>query len=124
MLPVTVNKGITVNVVEFEINPKVACMVVLPVPMPAASPMLLIVATPVADEVQVTVFVRSWVEPSLKRPVAVNCMLSPGAASGLAGATASDTNTGPFTVNVVEPFTRPKLAVIVVVPVSAAIAIP
>ena len=92
--------------------------------MPAASPMLLMVATPVADEAQVTVFVRSCVEASLKRPVAVNCMLSPGATSGLTGATASDTKAGPFTVNVVEPFTRPALAVIVVVPVPAAIAIP
>lgn len=52
---------------------KVAETVELPWVWVSASPVELIVATAVFDELQVTKLVRSRVSPSLKVPVAVNC---------------------------------------------------
>ena len=49
-----------------------AVMPVVPAATPVASPVLLMVATAVFEEVQVTPE-RTWVELSLKVPVAVNC---------------------------------------------------
>ena len=51
----------------------VAVMVAVPGDMPVASPEEVMVATAGSELAQVTVAVRSWVEPSLKVPVAVNC---------------------------------------------------
>src|SRR5262245_53724151 len=69
--------GVTEMLVEPVIVPDVAVIVVEPVPTAVASPLLpavlLIVATPVADELQVTVVVTFWKVPSLNDPVAVNC---------------------------------------------------
>ena len=50
--------GVTVRPVEPLIEPEVAMIVVLPVPAPAASPALVIVATEVLLELQVTEPVR------------------------------------------------------------------
>jgi hypothetical protein len=47
-----------------EILPEVAVMFAVPGATAAARPLLLIVATPVLEEVQVTRGVISWVEPS------------------------------------------------------------
>ena len=44
----------------------VASMIVVPPPTPVATPLLLMVAMVVSDEVQATCAVMSWVEPSLK----------------------------------------------------------
>ena len=63
----------TVRVVFTEINPEVAVMVVVPAVRAVARPLLLTVATEVSDELQVTCVVISWVVPSEKVPVAVNC---------------------------------------------------
>jgi hypothetical protein len=51
-------------------------------------PVLLMLATPVPDELQVAEFVRFWVLPSEYVPVAVNCSVVPKAIDGLAGVTA------------------------------------
>ena len=51
----------------------VAEIMELPLPWPSASPLELIVATVVFDELQVTRLLRSLVLPSLKVPIAVNC---------------------------------------------------
>ena len=59
-LPVTVkgDDDATVNVVEPLIEPDAATIVVAPAVMPVARPVLLIVATPLAVEVQMTELVR------------------------------------------------------------------
>ena len=73
-VPVPLN---TVNVVAPEMAPDVAMIVVLPGEAAMAFPLepvvLLIVATDVSDELQVTDVVRSRVELSVYVPVAVNC---------------------------------------------------
>jgi hypothetical protein len=69
--------GFTVSVVEPETLPKAAVIVVEPVAAEVATPLepaaLLIVATPVDDELQVTDAVRSCVVLSEYVPVAVKC---------------------------------------------------
>lgn len=73
----TSDAGFTVSVVEPEMLPDAALIVVVPAATDVASPYepaaLLIVATPVLDELQVTVFVRFCVVLSEYVPVAVNC---------------------------------------------------
>jgi hypothetical protein len=66
-------------------------MVLLPVPTPVANPVVLIIATEVLEELQVTEFVRFCVLPSLYVPVAVNCCVPPFAIDGFAGVTIIDT---------------------------------
>ena len=56
---------VTVNVLEPEIEPEVALMVVEPALTVVASPAELIVATLVADDAQIAVLVRFWLDPSL-----------------------------------------------------------
>jgi hypothetical protein len=54
--------------------PELAVIVVLPSVVPAvAKPELLMVATSVADDFQVTVVLTSLLDPSPNVPVAVNC---------------------------------------------------
>lgn len=57
--------GFTVSVEEPLIAPEAALMTVLPTPAPLANPVLEIVATVVADELQFTDVVRFCVVPSL-----------------------------------------------------------
>jgi hypothetical protein len=87
---------VTVKPVEPVIVPDVAVMVVLPVLTAVANPLLpavlLIVATPVADELQVTVVVTFWKVPSLNEPVAVNCWVPPVVIEEFAGVTANAVN--------------------------------
>jgi hypothetical protein len=64
---------VTVSIVDAEIVPEVAVMVVLPGCTSVARPSSLIVATPVLVEVHVTPELMSRVLPSLKCPVAANC---------------------------------------------------
>jgi hypothetical protein len=61
----TVNPAVTVKLVEPVTEPEVAWMVVLPALTPVARPVLLIVATEGALELQVTELVRFCVLPSL-----------------------------------------------------------
>ena len=65
--------GVTINVVEPEILPDVALIVVDPAATEVANPAALIVAAPVLDEFQVTCFVRSCVVLSENVPMTVNC---------------------------------------------------
>lgn len=65
--------AVTVSVMEFDTMPFcVALIVLVPVRRPLAIPLALMVATAALDEFHVTEFVRFWVLPSLKLPVAVN----------------------------------------------------
>ena len=84
--------GVTVSPVEPLIAPEVAEMVALPVPAPVARPLLLIVATALFEEPQVTELVKFCVLPSLKVPVAVNCWVVPLAIELFAGVTAIETS--------------------------------
>jgi hypothetical protein len=69
--------AVTCNVTDLLMVPVEAWIVVVPTPIPRARPPLEIVATPVFCEVQVTVPVTSRVVPSLKVPMAVNCVVNP-----------------------------------------------
>jgi len=116
--------GVTVNVVEPLIEPKLALIVVMPGSDVLASPWLLMVATGVLEEFQLTALVRFRVLPSVKVPVALNCCFVPSRMEGLPGVTARDAKTGGVTVRVVEPLTDPKEAVIAVVPWARLVASP
>jgi hypothetical protein len=100
---------VTVRLVEPPIAPDVAWIVVLPAATHVAKPTLVIVATAVFVDVQVTELVRFSVLPSLKTPVAVNCCVKPLAMDAFAGASAIDTNTR-VTVRLVEPLIEPEVA--------------
>ena len=114
--------------VDPDIVPDVAVIVVEPTAAEVASPLepaaLLMAATPVADEFQVTAVVRSCVVLSEYVPVAVNCLVVPLTMLGLVGVTAMDTSVAGVTVNVVDPDILPDVAVIVVEPAAAEVASP
>jgi hypothetical protein len=69
--------GVTLSVVDPDIEPEEAAIVVMPVSKLLARPFvsgpLLIVATVAFEELQCTVVVMSCVLPSVNVPVAVNC---------------------------------------------------
>jgi hypothetical protein len=120
--------AVTVSVVEPDILPELAVIVVVPATIDVANPCepfaLLMDAIDVADELQITDVVRFCVVLFENVPVAVNCLLVPLAMLGFVGVTASDTSVADVTVSVVEPDTLPELAVIVVVPAAIDVAKP
>src|SRR5688572_2366329 len=128
----TSTAAVTVSVVELAtlLAGSVAVIVVVPRPALLARPWLpaalLIVATPVFAELQVTLVVRSAFEPSLKVPVAVNCWVLPSGSEGLTGVTASEVSTAAVTVNEVDPamLVAGSVAVIVVTPDPVVVARP
>jgi hypothetical protein len=109
-------------------EPSVAVIVVEPavtlVAIPFVGDELLIVATPVLDELQVTFVVRFCVLLFENVPVAVNCSVLPLLIVGFTGVTAIDDKVPAFTVSIVEPEIEPLVAVIVVEPAPAAAATP
>jgi hypothetical protein len=126
---------ITVRVVEPEMPPDAAVIVDVPkatgVAIPLEPAILLMVATDVADELQLADAVRSCVVLSVKVPIAVNCRVKPRIIRGWVGVTATETRIGGVTVKVVEPEMLPgmgcdtgNVAVIVVDPVATVVAIP
>ena len=65
--------AVIVRAIVFELTPLcVAVMLLEPMPAPVASPLALIVAAAVFDEIQLAELVRFCVVPSVKVPVAVN----------------------------------------------------
>jgi hypothetical protein len=96
-------------------------MVVVPAVRAVARPLLLTVAAVVLDEVQVTCEAISWVVPSEKVPVAVNCRVVPRGTLGLAGVIVMEDRVAEVTVRVVLPETVPEVAVMVAVPVAMAV---
>lgn len=74
---------------------------------------LLIVATVVADELQVAVAVRSWLLPSVNVPMAVNCCFNPWSRVGVVGLTAIDTSVTGVMLSGVEPVIEFRVAVMV-----------
>ena len=117
--------GVTESVVDPTMLPDAAVIVVNPEAIAVANPLLiLMVATPVLDELQITDAARSCVVLSVKVPVAVNCLVVPLAMLGLTGETAMDTSVAGVTVRVVVPAMFPAAAVIVDEPVANEVASP
>jgi hypothetical protein len=116
--------GVTVRVVEPEMFPEVAVIVVAPAATAVASPAVLIVAAAGVLEFHVALEVRFSVVPLLSVPVAVNCRVSPVASEELAGVTAMDTKVAAVAVSPVDPWMLPEVAVMVVVPGATAVASP
>jgi hypothetical protein len=118
---------VTASVVLPLIKPEVAVMRVVPTPALVAKPLarrLLIVATFGDAELHCTVAVISWVLPSVKVPVAVNCCCAPTGMLGKAGVTAIETSTAGVTVSLVEPIIPERLAVTRLLPTFTLVANP
>ena len=119
----------TVRVVLPEIVPEVAVMVVVPAATAAARPLLLMVATDVFDEVQVTWVAILKLVPSVYVPAVVNCWVTPAGMIGLAGVRDMEDRAADVTVRVVlaeEPELEKLLGVVevaVMVAVPAATAV-
>jgi hypothetical protein len=119
---------VTVSVVDPDLPPDIALIVVEPAVAEVASPLdpaeLLMAATAAVDEYQVTAVVRSCVVLSENVPVALNCCVVPLTMLGLVGVTAMDTSVAEVTVIVADPDMFPDVAVIVVEPTAAEVARP
>jgi hypothetical protein len=126
--------GVTVKGVLPEIVPDVVVMVAVMVAVPAATvvarPVLLIVATDVFDEVQVTCAVISWLVPlipSKYAPEAANCWVSPTGALGFTGVTDMEDKVAAVTVRVVAPVravspkSSPEMALMMTAPGAPAV---
>ena len=120
--------GVTVKVVDPDLLPSVAVIVVDPTTTGVTNPFepaaLLMAATDADDEPQVTAVVRFCVEPSEYVPVAMNCWVVPSAMLGLDGVTAKETSVAGVTDNIVLPEMLPTVAVIVVDPTATGVANP
>jgi hypothetical protein len=118
--------GVTVSVVDPDMLPDVAVIVVEPAAAEVATPSvpaaLLIAATAIADEFQITDAVRSCVVLSENVPVAANLTVVPLAMPGLDGVTAIDTSVAEFTVSKVDPVMLLDVAVTVVEPAASEVA--
>jgi len=116
----------TFKVVEAVTFPDAATTVVVPAATAVASPMLPavlpMVATAVLEELQVTDEVISFVVPSEKVPMALNCWEVSMAIAGLSGW--SVIFTSEMTVKMVEAETFPNIAVICAEPAATAVAAP
>ena len=83
---------------------KAAVMVAVPAATPVARPLLLIVATSVFDELQITCVLISWLVPSEYMPEAANCLVFPTGTLGLLGVTEM------FPSEAVDPLPPPPLS--------------
>jgi len=104
-------------------DPDVAVMVVVPPLKPAASPLESMLATELADELQVTE-ANNCVLPSSKLPTALNCSCVLAAIDGVAGLTEIEVKCAATTVSVEVSVNEPNVAVIVVCPAATVIARP
>jgi hypothetical protein len=93
-------------------------MFVAPWVSPAARPPEEIVATVSDDEVHVAEAVRSCELPSLRIPVAKNCVANPAGTVGFAGVIERETNTGSPATSVADPQTAPSQALTVAEPAA------
>jgi hypothetical protein len=102
--------AVTVSVVLPEMLPETALIVVEPVPTVLPKPAALMVATVVAEELQVTDEVRFCWLLSVYVPVAVNCSGVPRGTDGFAGVTLIETKAAAVTESVVLPDMLPEVA--------------
>lgn len=108
--------AVTVRLVENENRFADAVIVEVPALAAVAKPFPPTVATPGAEDTQVTDPVMSRVVPSEYLPATVNCCVAPGGTNGFCGLTIAVSKAGPVMVSVPETVTLPEVAVIVVVP--------
>jgi hypothetical protein len=94
---------VTTSVAEAETPPERAVMTVVPAETPTASPVLLTVATPGFEEVQLTELVRYCEVLSVNLPRATNASVVFFAICAVAGLRVIETSAGGATVTVVEP---------------------
>lgn len=104
--------------------PSTAPIVVVPVPVVEAAPVLLMIATVISDELQATCPIRLSVVPSLNVPIAVNCCGEPKAIFGFAGLIVIELKVAFVTVNGATPTTPKNEAVTVAVPGAFPVAKP
>jgi len=120
----TNSAAVIVNVAVLEVIPeKFALIVVVPSERDVARPfepdVLLTVATPICDELQVTEDVISCVVLSVNVPVAINCWVFPRAMLLFIGVTAIDTKTAEVTVSVAEGDVTPEISALIIVEPTA-----
>lgn len=84
--------AVTVRVVDAVVIPSVATIVVVPTAFALATPELLIVAISGFEELQLICVVRSFVEWSEVKPVALHCRVVPLATMGLVGVISTGCN--------------------------------
>lgn len=116
--------GVTVSDALPVIAPAVAVMLLFPVVRLVAWPCALIVATVAAEDCQRTEFVKSWLEPSVKLPIAWNCCCRPSAIEADGGVTVMDTRAAGFTVRMADPEMAPTDALIPALPTASVCASP
>lgn len=120
--------AVTVSPVVPLLPLRVAVIVVEPVETVLANPSepaaLLMVATPVFEEVQVTCVVMSCVEESVKVPVAAYCGFTPSGTEILGGVRLIETSVALVMVSLALPITAPNVAVMTAAPGSTPVASP
>jgi len=84
---------------------------------------LLALAKVALEEAHVTMVVTSWVLPSVKVPVAVNCCVVPAAIDGLDGVTTIDLSAAGVTLSAALPLMELPLSVAMIVAVPALMAV-
>ena len=107
---------VTTRFVEATTDPEVAVTVVPPVASPVAKPLLLTVATPGVDDVQLTRPVTFCVLPSVKVAKALNCCVVPSGIAALVGVMVRATKAGALTVRAAEPLIGPDVALMLTLP--------
>lgn len=105
-------------------EPNCAVIIALPVECAITLPPLLTVATVDADEVQLTIFVITWVLPSLNVAVATKFKKVAGASSAVDGVTEIEAIVAEATSSGAEPETPLKVAEMLAVPGATAVAPP
>jgi hypothetical protein len=105
-------------------EPEAAVIVVVPRFRAVASPLAVIDATPVFEELHVAVPVMSCVDPSEKVPIAVNCCKVPREIERFAGVTAIEVTVAPVTVSVALEEMPTDVAVMAELPAAIAMARP
>jgi len=104
--------------------PEVATIYVVPDATAVAKPALLIVATLLFEELQVTESVISTWVPSCSMPQALYCTVSPALVESLVGLMVIEFRFATVTVTVVEPLIVPDAAVALALPGSFAVILP
>jgi hypothetical protein len=95
-------------------------MVAAPADWPVAWPLLLMLATLGAEELQVTALLMVWVLPSLNVPMAVYPKVDAGASTAVDGLTAIEVSVAELTFKGAEPVTPLRVALIFAVPGATA----
>lgn len=119
--PFTVKIGFGLAGVPLVTAPSAAEILAEPMVSAVASPVPVVtVAAAGLSELQMALFVTSWVLPSLKVAVAVNCCRDPTVMSAVAGVTAMDCTVTDATVSCVRLTTLPEVTVITDTPGASA----